>query len=91
MWIFFFSFEYVNRKILCVGVVAVRLGVCVAGVGAVGGVCAPAGGCAGAADVAESAVSSGITRGCCSALLSQNTAGEWKRCVYTHTHRELCV
>lgn len=59
---------------LCV-TVAVRVGGGVPGAGAVGGVCSPARGCAGAADSAVGASSSGSSRGRCSTVLHQNAAG----------------
>lgn len=65
-----------TQPILCFCVtVAVRVGGGVPGAGAVGCVCSPARGCAGAADSAVGASSPGRSRGRCSPVLHQNTAG----------------
>lgn len=61
------------------------VGVCFSGVGAMGGLYKAVGGCSCSADASLSAVSSGLYRGRCYTLLSQNTIREWQRCV-KHTY-----
>lgn len=75
---------------LSLSAVSGGVGVCFSGVGAVGGVYKAAGGCSCSADASLSAVSSGLYRGRCYTLLSQNTIREWQRCIkHTCTFQSL--